>query len=478
VKRYQSLTSIRSELASGALSLEALVRYYLDRTESYSHLNAMLEVWGEEALEDARRIQQKWNDGTAGKLAGMVIAIKDNICYKGHRVSASSRILEGFESLFHSTVVERLLAEDAIIIGRCNCDEFAMGSSNENSAFGPVQNPLDTARVPGGSSGGSAAAVAADMCLAALGSDTGGSIRQPASLTGTVGLKPSYGRISRHGLIAYASSFDQIGPMTSSVEDAALLLEVMAGPDDFDSTASQQPPEKYSELSAEIPAQRIAVLRDCYESPGLNAEVKARLDELIIALQSEGHVVDFVDFPYLDYIVPTYYVLTTAEASSNLARFDGIHYGYRSKEAAGIEATYRKSRSEGFGPEVKRRIMLGTFVLSSGYYDAYYTRAQRVRQMIRTATNEILSGYSFILTPTTTNEAFALGDNVKDPIAMYLEDIFTVQANLAGVPAISLPLGKKSSGMPFGIQIMARWGAEAPMLNFSHYLMGRFSTGS
>ena len=478
MKRYQSLTAIRSELASGEVSLEALVRYYLDRIESHSHLNAMLEVWGDEALENARRIQQKWNDGTAGKLAGMVIAIKDNICYKSHRVSASSRILEGFESLFHSTVVERLLAEDAIIIGRCNCDEFAMGSSNENSAFGPVQNPLNTARVPGGSSGGSAAAVAADMCLAALGSDTGGSIRQPASLTGTVGLKPSYGRISRHGLIAYASSFDQIGPMTSSVEDAALLLEVMAGPDDYDSTASQQLPEKYSNLSSDIPAQRIAVLRDCYESPGLNAEVKARLDEVISALRSEGHVVDFVDFPYLDYIVPTYYVLTTAEASSNLARFDGIHYGYRSKEAAGIEATYRKSRSEGFGPEVKRRIMLGTFVLSSGYYDAYYTRAQRVRQMIRTATNEILSSYSFILTPTTTNEAFALGDNVKDPIAMYLEDIFTVQANLAGVPAISLPLGKKSSGMPFGIQIMAKWGAEAPMLNFSHYLMGKFSTGS
>ncbi len=478
MKRYQSLTSIRSELSSGALSLEELVRYYLDRTESLSHLNAMLEVWGGEALDNARRIQQKWNDGTAGKLAGMVVAIKDNVCYKGHRVSASSRILEGFESLFHSTVVERLLAEDAIIIGRCNCDEFAMGSSNENSAFGPVQNPLDPARVPGGSSGGSAAAVAADMCLAALGSDTGGSIRQPASLTGTVGLKPSYGRVSRHGLIAYASSFDQIGPMTSSVEDAALLLEVMAGPDDFDSTAIQRPPEQYSNLSGDILSQRIAVLRDCYESPGLNPEVKARLDELISALRSEGHVVDFVDFPYLDYIVPTYYVLTTAEASSNLARFDGIHYGYRSKEAAGIEATYRKSRSEGFGPEVKRRIMLGTFVLSSGYYDAYYTRAQRVRQMIRSATNDILSGYSFILTPTTTNEAFALGDNLKDPIAMYLEDIFTVQANLAGIPAISLPLGRKLSGMPFGIQIMAPWGAEASMLNFSHYLMGKFSPGS
>lgn len=478
MKRYQSLTSIRSELSSGVLSLEALVRYYLDRAESLSHLNAMLEVWGEEALDDARRIQQKWNDGTAGKLAGMVIAIKDNVCYKGHRVSASSRILEGFESLFHSTVVERLLAADAIIIGRCNCDEFAMGSSNENSAFGPVHNPLDTSRVPGGSSGGSAAAVAADMCLAALGSDTGGSIRQPASLTGTVGLKPSYGRISRHGLIAYASSFDQIGPMTSSVEDAALLLEVMAGPDEFDSTAIQRPPEEYSNLSADIPFQRIAVLRDCYESPGLNPEVKARLDELISALRREGHVVDFVDFPYLDYIVPTYYVLTTAEASSNLARFDGIHFGYRSKEAAGIEATYRKSRSEGFGPEVKRRIMLGTFVLSSGYYEAYYTRAQRVRQMIRSATNDILSGYSFILTPTTTNEAFALGDNLKDPIAMYLEDIFTVQANLAGIPAISLPLGRKFSGMPFGIQIMAPWGAEAPMLNFSHYLMGKFAPGS
>jgi len=476
VKRFNSISEIQGELAAGTLTIPELTQYYLDRIHSHEHLNAFLEVWAEEAIQKAIEVQEKWKSGTSGRLAGMVIALKDNICYRNHKVSASSRILGDFESLFDSTVVERLQAEDAIFIGRCNCDEFAMGSSNENSAFGPVSNPLDESRVPGGSSGGSAAAVAADLCLAALGSDTGGSIRQPASLTGIVGLKPTYGRVSRHGLIAYASSFDQIGPMTASVEDAALLLEIMAGPDAFDGTAIQEAPATYSAIKPVEGKLRIAYLRDCIDSPGLNPEVRARLMQVIEELRSEGHVVEPVDFPYLDYIVPAYYVLTTAEASSNLARFDGIHYGYRSPDAVGIEATYRKSRSEGFGPEVKRRIMLGTFVLSSGYYDAYYTRGQRVRQIIRTATNQIFEQYAFILTPTTTNEAFALGDNTKDPIAMYLEDIFTVQANLAGIPAISLPLGTKSSGLPFGIQVMGPSGSEETIFSFSSYLMDRFSS--
>lgn len=456
--------------------MSSLVEYYLDRIASNEHLNAFLEVWGNDAKQRAEEIQARYNEGRAGRLAGMVIGIKDNICFRGHRVSAGSKILEGFESLFSATAIERLLSEDAILIGRCNCDEFAMGSSNENSAFGPVLNPQAEGRVPGGSSGGSAAAVAADLCLAALGSDTGGSIRQPASLTGIVGLKPTYGRISRHGLIAYASSFDQIGPMTSSVEDAALLLEVMAGPDNFDSTAIQQTPDPYGSVSESEGPRRIAFIRDCVESPGLNPEVRQRMEVIMEELRKEGHVLEPVSFPYLDHIVPAYYVLTTAEASSNLARFDGIHYGYRSAGVAGIDETYRKSRSEGFGAEVKRRIMLGTFVLSSGYYDAYYTRAQRVRQLIRSATNEIFSSYSFILTPTTTDEAFGLGDNTKDPIAMYLEDIFTVQANLAGIPAISLPLGRKSSGRPFGIQAMAPAGKDADLIGFSHLLMRRFAT--
>jgi aspartyl-tRNA(Asn)/glutamyl-tRNA(Gln) amidotransferase subunit A len=474
VKRFRRLTEVQEALASGALRMPELVRYYLDRIEENKHLNAFIEVWPEEALQRAAEVQVKLDAGSAGRLAGMVIGLKDNICYKGHRVSAASRILEGFESLFSATVTERLLAEDAIFIGRTNCDEFAMGSSNENSAYGLVRNPLNTDRVPGGSSGGSSAAVAADLCLAALGSDTGGSIRQPASLTGIVGFKPTYGRVSRHGLVAYASSFDQIGPMTSSVEDAALLLEIMAGPDEYDSTAIQEAPQEYSKSEMPVGPVRIAYLRECLESPGLNAEVRARMNGIMDALRSEGHTVEPVDFPYLDYIVPAYYVLTTAEASSNLARFDGIHYGYRSARAAGIESTYRMSRSEGFGSEVKRRIMLGTFVLSSGYYDAYYTRAQRVRQVIRRETNRIFDHYDFILTPTSTNEAFGIGDNTKDPIAMYLEDIFTVQANLAGIPAISLPLGMTSGGMPFGVQAMARAGKDAELLGFSARLADQF----
>ena len=471
MKKYTSILEVQNDLRGGALTIPDLVSYYLKNIDEKKHLNAFLEVWGEEAHDRAIKIQEKFRAGTAGRLAGMVIALKDNICYEGHKVSGSSKILEGFTSLFNSTVVERLLAEDAIFIGRVNCDEFAMGSSNENSAFGAVLNPLDETRVPGGSSGGSAAAVAADLCLAALGSDTGGSIRQPASLTGIVGLKPTYGRVSRHGLLAYASSFDQIGPMTRSVYDSALLLEIMAGADDFDSTASTEQVDTYTAIDNNSSKKKIAYFRECIESPGLNEEVRARIVEIIEKLKGEGHTVEVVDFPYLKYLVPTYYVLTTAEASSNLARYDGIHFGYRSKEAKGIDNTYKKSRSEGFGKEVKRRIMLGTFVLSSGYYDAYYGRAQQVRRMLRDKTSEVLNQFDFIILPTSTNEAFKLGENTKDPIAMYLEDIFTVQANLVGIPAISLPLGTKRSGLPFGIQVMGKNFEEKNLLSFSNYLM-------
>lgn len=394
----------------------------------------------------------------------MVIGLKDNLCYQGHKVSAASKILENFESLFTGTAVERLLAEDAVIIGRLNCDEFAMGSSNENSAFGPVKNPINDKMVPGGSSGGSAAAVAAGMCTASLGSDTGGSIRQPASFTGTYGIKPTYGRISRHGLIAYASSFDQIGSFTNSAEDSALLLEIMAGKDEFDSTASSKsvepffngtPKEKY----------KVAVMKESYEMEGTDPEIKSEVDRIIKDLKEKGHEVEFVSFPYLDYMVPTYYVLTTAEASSNLSRFDGVHFGHRSKDAVGVDQTYKKSRSEGFGPEVQRRIMAGTFVLSHGYYDAYYTKGQKVRRVLQNKTNEIFSQYDVILLPTTPTTSFEL-DSVSDPISMYLQDIFTVHANLSGNPAISLPLGNHSNGLPFGIQIIADHFQEKEMFNF------------
>ena len=466
---YKNFAEVKQALASGKTVLN-IVNHYLSEIERQQDLNAFLEVFEDTALERAKRVDEKIKAGSQGRLAGMVIGLKDNICYKGHKVSASSKILSGFESLFSATVVERLLAQDAIIIGRLNCDEFAMGSSNENSAFGSVKNPVNKNCVPGGSSGGSAVAVAAGMCTVALGSDTGGSIRQPASFTGTVGFKPTYGRVSRHGLIAYASSFDQIGPFTNTVEDAALVMEIMAGKDEFDTTASSKEVSLYSEIEPVNEPKRIALIKEAVSHPGVNPEVKAAFDKLVNQLTSAGHKVEEVSFPYMEQMVPTYYVLTTAEASSNLSRFDGVHYGHRSENAQGVEQTYTKSRTEGFGPEVKRRIMAGTFVLSQGFYDAYYTKAQKVRRVLQDKTNEILSDFDFVLTPTTPDSAFEL-NAVKDPIQMYLQDIFTVHANHTGNPAVSLPLGKKTDGMPFGIQVMANHFEEKELFNFSNYLM-------
>jgi aspartyl-tRNA(Asn)/glutamyl-tRNA(Gln) amidotransferase subunit A len=349
-----------------------------------------------------------------------------------------------------------------------------MGSSNENSAFGPVKHPLDSSRVPGGSSGGSAAAVAAGLCLATLGSDTGGSIRQPASFCGIVGYKPTYGLVSRWGCIAYASSFDQVGPMTNNVEDGAIIMEVIAGPDEFDSTMYQKPAASFSKELKADGKYRIAYIRDYVENEGLDPEIRSRLMEIIEQLKADGHAVAAVDFPFLDYVIPAYYVLTTAEASSNLSRYDGIHYGYRSKNATDLESTYKLSRSEGFGTEVKRRIMLGTFVLSSGYYDAYYSKAQKVRRILRDRTQSIFENNDFILLPSTPSTAFKLGERSADPIKMYLEDIYTVQANLCGVPAVSLPLGKHSNGLPFGVQLMANTNHDSQLMAFSSRLMNEW----
>ena len=472
---YHSLSSIKNDLTSGKLTVKDLVVSYLDRIEKNKKLNAFREVFADEAKDRAVDIDEKIKLKKQGKLAGMVIALKDNICVKGHAAGASSKILDGFVSPYSSTIAERLLAEDAIIIGRTNCDEFAMGSSNENSAFGNVLNPHDNTRVPGGSSGGSATAVAADLCLAALGTDTGGSIRQPASFCGVIGMKPTYGRISRYGIIAYASSFDQVGPLTHCVEDAAIILEVISGVDEFDSTLSSQPVPEYSkEIKSSSAKPKIAYLKDCLEKDGLDPEIKKRMEEIIEGLKKQGHIVEPVEFPFLDFLVPTYYVITTAEASSNLSRYDGIRYGYRSKNATDLESTYKKSRAEGFGKEVQRRIMLGTFVLSAGYYDAYYSKGQKVRRLLQNKTMEILSKYDLILLPTTPGTAFKFGENSADPIKMYLEDIFTVQANLTGLPAISLPIGKHSNGLPFGVQLVGRKFEESKMFSFSEYLMKNF----
>ena len=475
MKNYTSYSAVREDLDSGAVSCEELTSYYIDKI-SASKTNSFLEVFEDSALEKAKEVDAKLKSGTAGKLAGFVIGIKDNISYKNHKVSGASKILEGFESIYNATVVERLLAEDAIIIGRLNCDEFAMGGSNENSAYGNVLNPLDHTRVPGGSSGGSAAAVKEGLCLASLGSDTGGSIRQPASFCGIVGYKPTYGRVSRYGLLAYASSFDQIGPLANNVEDIALISEIISGKDAYDSTSSSRELESYTKALAENNNKKykIAYLTDCLESKGLDSEIKDRTHSIIDQLKDAGHTVEGVDFPMLDYLVPNYYILTTAEASSNLARYDGARYGYRSPRAKDIETTYIYSRSEGFGTEVKRRIMLGTFVLSAGYYDAYYTKGLKVRRLIKEKTEEIFKEYDFILLPTAPTTAFKIGENIEDPITMYLQDIFTVQANLAGIPAISLPVGEHSNGMPFGIQLMSNRFEDAKLLSFSNKIMQNF----
>lgn len=466
---YSNYEAYRAALDAGTISTESTVHDFLARIKSMAQLNAFLETFDETALAQAKRVDEKIQAGTAGKLAGMVIGIKDNLCYKDHHVSVSSKILTNFKSLFTSTAVQRLIEEDAIIIGRLNCDEFAMGSSNEKSAFGPVKNFHDQTRVSGGSSGGSAVAVSAHLCHASLGSDTGGSVRQPASFTGTYGVKPTYGRISRWGLIAYGSSLDQIGTFTHSVSDAAKLLEVMAGGDEYDATCAQVPVDAYTQASTSG-SKKIAVIREAFESDGISADVKQRFSEVVRGLEAAGHEVTVVDFPLLKQMVPTYYVVSNAEASSNLSRFDGIHYGYRSPEATDIESTYVKSRTEGFGPEVKRRIMMGTFVLSAGYFDAYYAKAQKVRRLIQDKTKDLFDTYDFVLTPTTPHGAFKFGENAADPVAMYLEDIFTVHANLAGTPAISLPMGTNKENMPFGIQLMAPAFEESAMFAFSQEL--------
>lgn len=463
MERYKSLNHILQDIRSSKITLRDLVLHYLNNIEQKKHLNAFLEVYTDEVLTEADRVQQKIQAGTAGKLAGMVIGLKDNICYKGHKVSASSQILKGFESVYSATVVERLLAEDAIIIGRLNCDEFAMGASNENSSFGPVLNDADNTRVSGGSSGGSAVAVQANLCLATLGSDTGGSIRQPAAFCGVYGLKPTYGRVSRYGLLAYASSFDQIGPITNSVEDAAALMDVMAGRDEKDATTSDHIALPHQEESPVGP-YKIAYIKEALFNPAIDAGVKEITEKAIEKLKAQGHTVEEISFPLLDAGVPAYYVMTTAEASSNLSRYSGLLFGHRSKDAANLETTFRKSRTEGFGAEVKRRIMLGTFVLSAGFYDSYYGKAQKVRRKVKEETDAILKKYDFILSPTTPGTAFKFGEKSTNPIEMYLADLFTVHANISGHPAITIPAGTHSNGMPVGVQLLGNNFSEPALL--------------
>lgn len=471
---FSSIKNYHQFLVENPDGCSIAVNAYLAEIKKKEQLNAFVEVFAHGAITAAKLLDEKRRSGKPiGKLHGVVFSLKDVISYKGNKVSASSKILSNFISVYHATVVEKLLAEDAIIIGRNNCDEFAMGSSNENSAYGPVKNAADETRVPGGSSGGSAVSVQAGLCMISLGSDTGGSVRQPADFCGIVGLKPTYGRISRYGLIAYASSFDQIGIFAKSVEDAALVLETIAGKDEFDSTVSQKEVPVYSkQLEEPKKSYRIAYFKETLEHPGLDPSIRASIESFIEKLTELGHEVKAVDFELLEYVVPTYYVLTTAEASSNLSRFDGVKFGYRAQIADGdLTELYKASRSQGFGKEVQRRIMLGTFVLSAGYFEAYFTKAQQVRQLLCNRTKEIFTDFDAIISPTVPSPAFKIGEKNSDPVEMFLADIYTVFANLVGIPGISVPLFKHPNGMPFGLQVMTSHFNEVLLLGLSKQFM-------
>jgi len=472
---FSSIKDYQANLLNGQTSCVEAVSFYLEQIKKNSHLNAFLEVYEKEAISRAIEIDAEIASVHAlGKMHGVVVALKDVLCYKDHKASAASKILENHTAIYNATAVQKLLVEGAIIIGRNNCDEFAMGSSNENSAFGNVLNAKNNSCVPGGSSGGSAVAVQAGLCMVSLGSDTGGSVRQPADFCGIVGLKPGYGKISRYGLIAYASSFDQIGVFANNINDAALTLEVIAGADDYDSTVSNEPVKSFSSLLKDDTEKKykIAYFTEAIEHPSLDPEIAGSLRAFVDKLIEDGHTAEPLHFDLLDYVVPTYYILTTAEASSNLSRFDGIKYGYAAKDNfTDLTEFYKKTRSHGFGKEVKRRIMLGTFVLSAGYYDAYFTKAQQVRKILADRTAEIFKNYDALIMPTVPSPAFCFGEKTNDPIEMFLADIYTVFANLVGIPSISLPLFLHSNGMPFGMQVMAAREDELSLLRLSKRIM-------
>jgi aspartyl-tRNA(Asn)/glutamyl-tRNA(Gln) amidotransferase subunit A len=458
------------KIKTGKLSLSENVTSFLKRIEEQKDLNAFNFVFDKEALKNAERIDEKVKSGKAGKLAGMVIAIKDVLSLKDKPTTCSSNILKYFNSVYTATAVQKLIDEDAIIIGKTNCDEFAMGSSNENSAFGPVLNPYDKERVPGGSSGGSAVAVAANLCDTALGTDTGGSVRQPASFCGVYGFKPTYGRISRYGLTAFASSFDTIGAFGRDTTDISLLVDIMSGNDERDSTSSNKDlPKIVNKLNAAGRKFRIGIAKE-YFGEGLNEEVRKANVKLIEDLRKQGFEIIDITLPHSEYTIATYYILTTAEASSNLSRYDGSRYGHRTKEKLPLQEMYKASRSEGFGSEVKRRIMLGTYVLSHGYYDAYYIKAQKVRRQIKNDFDEAFKKVDLILTPTTPTTAFKLGEKSIDPLEMYLNDIYTTSANLAGIPGINIPIGKDSNGLPIGTQLLANQFDELSLLQMSYFI--------
>lgn len=454
----QPIHALHEAIRNKKVSARELTNAFLKQIDAVEgKIHAFNTITSEEALKQADGVDAAIAKGnTIGPLAGIPIAIKDNLCTRGIATTCSSKILQGFIPPYDATVVSRLRDSGAIFLGKTNMDEFAMGSSTENSAFEKTRNPWDLSRIPGGSSGGSAAAVAASEAVMALGSDTGGSIRQPAGLCGIVGIKPTYGRVSRYGLIAYASSLDQIGPLTQDVTDAAIVMNVIGGHDPRDTTSANRPmPDFTQNLSNGIAGLRIGVPKE-YFVGGLDTEVSSAITEAINTFEKLGAKPVEVSLPHSEYAIATYYIVATAEASSNLARFDGVRFGYRTEAASDLKEMYQKSRAEGFGPEVKRRIMLGTYVLSSGYYDAYYKKAQQVRTLIKNDFDSAFSEVDVVISPTSPTPAFKIGEKMSDPIQMYLSDIFTISANLAGIPAISIPCGFSGEGLPIGLQISAK----------------------
>ncbi|MGA2886569.1 MAG: Asp-tRNA(Asn)/Glu-tRNA(Gln) amidotransferase subunit GatA [Terracidiphilus sp.] len=456
-EKPKTLAELRAEIVAGRTKATELAVSYYERIEKKNpRLNVYLSLTKDRALEQAARVDTAAAKGDPlGVLAGIPVAIKDVLVMKDAPATAGSKILDGYRPPYDATAVARLEAAGAVLLGKLNCDEFAMGSSNENSAYGPVRNPVDTERVPGGSSGGSAAAVAANMAVATLGSDTGGSIRQPASFCGVVGVLPTYGRVSRYGLIAFASSLDRVGPFAGNVRDAATMLGVIAGHDPKDATSSAAPVADYAaESDKPVEGLRIGVPGE-YFAEGLDPEVRTAIEAGIAALKAAGCTVKPVSLPHTRYAVPVYYLIATAEASANLARFDGVRYGYRSPASETLSAMYCHSREEGFGAEVKRRILLGTYALSAGYYDAYYLKAQQVRRILAEEYLRAFAGVDAIVTPTAPTPAFKLGEKTGDPLAMYLADIYTVTASLAGICGVTVPCGANKAGLPVGMQVLA-----------------------
>ncbi|MFL6312037.1 MAG: Asp-tRNA(Asn)/Glu-tRNA(Gln) amidotransferase subunit GatA [Terriglobales bacterium] len=467
-----TIDSTRTAIAAKQITASELVERFYDKIKAEDpEIHAYLTLSEDRALKQAKRIDTLVTKGDPlPSLAGVPVGIKDVMVTKGVRTTAGSKILEKFIPPYDCTAVARLETAGAIVLGKMNCDEFAMGSSNENSAYGPVHNPRDKSRVPGGSSGGSAAAVAAGTVVATLGSDTGGSIRQPASFCGVVGLMPTYGRVSRYGLIAFASSLDHIGPLTKTVKDAAILLRVIAGRDPLDSTSADVPvPDYEADLMQSVAGLKIGVPKE-YFGEGLDPEVREAVEAGISRLRAAGCEIIPISLPHTAYAIPTYYVIATAEASANLARFDGVRYGYRAKGVRTLTEMYRKSRDEAFGTEVKRRIMLGTYALSSGYYDAYYLKAQRVRTLLTRDFEQAFQKVDAIVTPTAPTPAFKLGEKSDDPLSMYLADIYTVTADLAGIPGISVPCGHTASGLPIGLQVLGKHFDESTALRVASFI--------